>query len=106
MSSEKNDTFEQVDNNLNDVRRVLCLDELSDHVTKALNEMFMKLCPVDIACFNSYCSNETCKAAQNDKEEYEKGKSTSTPKNGKNNFNNRDNNTIIQGTKLIFNFFI
>ncbi|XP_051157126.1 uncharacterized protein LOC127279054 isoform X2 [Leptopilina boulardi] len=94
LCSEKNNTFE--DNQLNNVRRVLCLDELSDHVTKALNEMFMKLCPVDIACFNSYCSNETCRDVEKNKEE--KRKSTSSSKNEKSNFSNPDNSSIAEVT--------
>ncbi|XP_043477280.1 uncharacterized protein LOC122508185 isoform X1 [Leptopilina heterotoma] len=91
LSSGRNDTFSEVDNKLNNVRRVLCLDELNEHVTKALNEMFMKLCPVDIACFNSY----NYKTADDKKEH---GKRISASRDGENNFNKQDYSTIVEVT--------
>ncbi|XP_033221096.1 uncharacterized protein LOC117175498 [Belonocnema kinseyi] len=47
---------------LNKSPRVLCLEELNDRIVEALNEMFVSICPFDIACIPSYCTYETCKS--------------------------------------------
>lgn len=51
---------------LNNSPRVLCLEELNDRIVEALNDMFVSICPFDIAFLPSYCTNETCKSTIED----------------------------------------
>ena len=57
LCEEENVELDKVDN----APRVICLEELTFRVVEALNDMFAKICPVDVAFPDSYCTNKTCK---------------------------------------------